>query len=397
MKVLVISHSCVVDVNQQVFVALSRIPGLDVGLLAPANWKSEYTGQTMALTRLPEATFPMFPSPVLSPGHVSLHCYKQLPLKELRGFAPDVILSTQEPWSLSGLQAMYLSATLKAPLVFQTNQNILKRLPAPFSWIEAETYRRAAMAFAYSEEARQVLIRKGFRKPTAVVPYATDTRLFYRREVGSLSKRLGLEDAVVVGYLGRLVPEKGLDTLVEAMAALYRRGNLPVRVMALIVGSGSAEDALKQQVDTVGLGDRFVFTGSVPHSEAPDYMSCLDIFVLPSRTTPTWKEQFGRVIIEALSCGVPVIGSDSGQIPNLIRETGGGLVFPEGDAVKLADALERLVRNPAEKTRLAAAGARVVKEQFTCEAVARQMGELLAETRASTAKPTVADVNGGGS
>lgn len=306
MRVLIISHSCVVDVNQQVFVALNRIPDTDVALLVPANWKSEYTGQAMPLKLLPETTFPVFSSPVLSPGHVSLHCYKQLPLKELRAFAPEVILSTQEPWSLSGLQAMYLSATLNAPFVFQTNQNIHKRLPPPFSWIESESYRRAAMGIGYSEEARQVLIRKGFQKRSAVVPYATDTRLFYRREVGELRRRLGLEHAVVVGYLGRLVPEKGLDTLVTAMAELYRRGPLPMRVMALIVGSGSGEDALKEQVDSVGLSDRFVFTGSVSHSEAPEYMSCLDMFVLPSRTTPSWKEQFGRVIIEALSCGVPV-------------------------------------------------------------------------------------------
>lgn len=392
MRVLVISHSCVVDVNQQVFVALNQIPGTEVGLLVPANWKSEYTGQPMPLKLLPEAKFPIFSSPVLSPGHVSLHCYKQLPLKELRAFAPDVILSTQEPWSLSGLQAMYLSSALNAPFVFQTNQNIFKRLPPPFSWIEAESYRRAAMALAYSEEARQVMIRKGFRKPSAVVPYATDTRLFYRREVGNLSKKIGLDDAVVIGYLGRLVPEKGLDTLVAAMAELYRRGPLPVRVMALIVGSGSAEDTLKQQVDSVGLSDRFVFTGSVPHSEAPDYMSCLDIFALPSRTTPTWKEQFGRVIIEALSCGVPVVGSDSGQIPTLIRETGGGIVFPEGDAEKLADALEQLARNPAEKARLAVTGGKAVQEKFTCEAVSQQMHALLAKVLTSAKQPSRAGV-----
>jgi glycosyltransferase involved in cell wall biosynthesis len=103
----------------------------------------------------------------------------------------------------------------------------------------------------------------------------------------------------------------------------------------------------------------------------------MDVFVLPSRTTPRWKEQFGRVLIEALASGVPVVGSDSGQIPHLIRETGGGLVFPEGDEAALALALDALIGNPAERARLAAAGGRAVRERFTCEAVARRLHALL--------------------
>ncbi len=88
----------------------------------------------------------------------------------------------------------------------------------------------------------------------------------------------------------------------------------------------------------------------------------LDVLVLPSRTTPTWKEQFGRVIVEALWCGVPVVGSDSGEIPWLIGLTGGGLVFPEGDSEALAGRLSELREAPALRERLALAGPRGGRE-----------------------------------
>jgi glycosyltransferase involved in cell wall biosynthesis len=372
-KVLAVSHSCIADVNQEVFVALRRVEDTAVALLMPANWTSEYTGEPMEPKLLSSVDFPVFREPVVKPGQISLHFYRRLPVAAIRRFAPDVVLSTQEPWSLSGLQALFLSRLLDVPFAFQTNQNIRKRYPPPFSWIERASYAHAALALAYSEEARQVLIAKGFAGASEVVPYATDVSRFYPHDAAALRDRLGLTGFTVVGFMGRLVPEKGLDTLVAAVKRLTAQ--TPVKV--LIVGAGLEEAILRQQIAAAGLEDRFVFTGVVPHDEAAEYMACMDIFVLPSRTTPRWKEQFGRVLIEALASGIPVIGSDSGQIPHLIRETAGGLVFPEGDEVALGAAIDRLIADPVERARLAMAGARVVRERFTCEAVARRLHALL--------------------
>lgn len=378
MKTLVVSHSCVVDVNQQVYVALDALANSDVALLIPANWRSEYTGEAMPAKLLPSVTFPVFQAPVLKPGNVSLHAYKHLPLKELKTWKPDVILSTQEPWSLSNAQVMWLAKQLGIPFIFQTNQNIVKRYPPPFSWLEAMAFKRAALALAYSEEARQVMTQKGLTVPSAVVPYATDTSMFVRQNTDELRTRLGIAGSVVVGYLGRLVPEKGIDTLILALAQV--KNTLPANspsVKVLLVGAGVAENELRTQAQTLGVADEVVFTGVVPHSEAPKYMSCVDIFVLPSRTTASWKEQFGRVIIEALACGAPVIGSDSGQIPILIQETGGGRVFNEGNADALAAVLTELALNDMKRARLARMGQETVNARYTCEAVARQLYGLL--------------------
>ena len=100
--------------------------------------------------------------------------------------------------------------------------------------------------------------------------------------------------------------------------------------------------------------------------------------MLPSRTTPSWKEQFGRVLIEALASGVAVIGSNSGQIPHLIEETGGGLVFEEGDANALVRQILVMVDEPEKRRHFVEAGSRVVQERFTCDAVARKLRDLLA-------------------
>jgi glycosyltransferase involved in cell wall biosynthesis len=187
---------------------------------------------------------------------------------------------------------------------------------------------------------------------------------------------------MVLGYMGRFVKPKGLDTLVEAVAQLvHTKPEMDIKV--LMVGSGSEEERLRLSITEARLQHRFVFTGAVPHRDAGEYMNCMDVFVLPSRTTPSWKEQFGRVVIEALACGVPVIGSNSGQIPHLIRDTRGGLIFAEGNAAHLAEKLLALIEHPEQRTQLGTAGAEAVRGRYTYDAVAGQLHGVFREALAS--------------
>ncbi len=109
--------------------------------------------------------------------------------------------------------------------------------------------------------------------------------------------------------------------------------------------------------------------------------------VLPSHTTPTWKEQFGRVIVEALWCGVPVVGSDSGEIPWLIGLTGGGLVFPEGDDAALAAALTELREAPELRRQLAGTGRATVERLFSVPAATDALERLLLHAATSAGAP----------
>jgi glycosyltransferase involved in cell wall biosynthesis len=103
-------------------------------------------------------------------------------------------------------------------------------------------------------------------------------------------------------------------------------------------------------------------------------MNALDLFVLPSETRPNWREQFGRVLVEAMACGVPVVGSDSGEIPTVVGDA--GLSFPEGDAARLAECLRSLLADAALREELAQRGRERVLELFTVEQVAAQHYEI---------------------
>ena len=92
----------------------------------------------------------------------------------------------------------------------------------------------------------------------------------------------------------------------------------------------------------------------VASGEMPQFYNSLDLLVVPSLTQPNWKEQFGRVIMEAMACGVPVIGSDSGEIPHVLGDA--GVIVPEGDIPALARALDALIQDSQRRRELAALG-----------------------------------------
>lgn len=374
-KILAVSHSCIVDVNQRLFIELNRLPDTQVELVVPYEWVSEYDGKRFLSAHHPEATFPIHHVPVVKPGHITFHCYPHLPMAAIRRFAPDVIYSTQEPWSLSNLQFLLLAKQLKVPFFFHTNQNLFKNYPPPFRWFEQLAYKTAATALSYSEEARQVMIQKGLKRPSLVIPYATSIEQFQPGQEEALRQELGLTDSLVVGYMGRFVVDKGIDLLVEALT------QLPLSVKLLLVGSGAEEARLRALAQERGVTERVVFAGAVLHNQADRYMRCLDILVLPSRTMPHWKEQFGRVLIEALACHIPVVGSDSGEIPNVIRDTGGGLVFKEGSVEGLTACLKELVASPERRAELVRMGVSAVHYRYTFEAVARKLRSIFAQSR----------------
>jgi glycosyltransferase involved in cell wall biosynthesis len=137
-----------------------------------------------------------------------------------------------------------------------------------------------------------------------------------------------------------------------------------------IVGAGPARDRLDVLVRRLGLADRVSFEGEIPSVRLPAFYRELDVLVLPSRSQPNWVEQFGRVLIEAMACGVPVVGSDCGEIPSVVEDA--GLIFPEGDAEALRECLARLMRNSDLWADLARRGRERVLARFTQAQIAAQ-------------------------
>ena len=371
MRVLLISHTCQSRREGQPKAAqLSRLPGVELRVLVPDRWR-EY-GQWREPQQPVEGDYEFQVGrvrwPWSGPAQWYLLWYPEL-ARTLREFQPDVIDIWEEPWSLVSAQTVWLCRRLlpQAKIIIETEQNIAKTLPPPFESFRSYTLRHADFVVGRSQEAVENTRAKGYEKPAAAVPNAVDADLFRPLDRDECRRALGLS-GFVVGYIGRLVEEKGLTEVVDALALC------PPDVNLLFLGSGAHQPALEQRVAEAGLADRVRFLPARPLEELPQVMNALDTLVLPSRTTPRWKEQFGRVIIEAQACERPVVGSASGAIPEVIG--GAGLVFPERDAKALADALLELRADPERAREMGRIGRRQVEEHYTWARVAERMREI---------------------
>lgn len=313
-----ISKACYVSAYRRKLEELAAIDAIDLTLVVPPYWR---TGKRRNL--LEPGNDHGYRTIVANPrlnGNHHLHYYPQIG-KILDTVRPNLLHIDEEPYDLVTFQAMMQATMRKIPAIFFTWQNLDVSYPLPFSYFRRWTQKHAAGGIAGNQEACQILRRRGMAGPIEVVPqFGVDPEAypFRQPEAG---------DTLRVGYAGRIWHGKGLDVLVDALAGLPNRWRLD------IAGEGPEETKLRRHIDRLSVTPQVHFLGSRPSTEVPAFLASIDVLVLPSRTLSNWKEQFGRVLIEAMASGVPVIGSDSGEIPQVIGDA--GLVFPEGNVVAL--------------------------------------------------------------
>ena len=371
MRLAVISHACVVEVNQRLFKQLCAAhPDVELLLIAPRRWRAS-TGMSVDFAEVEDAGFRSLPLPVIGSGQISLHAYRGL-ARALHDFAPDIVYLDEEPYSLPAWQTLRICRPAGYPICFMTAQNRNKRFPWPFSGVERQMLAYATLAVPPAADITEVLRAKGFDGAIEVIPHFVDTELFQPLDRSELRGELGVQ-GTVIGYLGRLTAEKGLDDLRAAAEVLFKRGE---DISVLLVGGGPMSDELRQWGRKYADG-RVVLTGPVPHSAARDYMNAFDLLAVPSRTMPNWEEQFGRVLVEAAACEVPVIGSSSGNIPNLVGELQSGVIFEERDPQAMADAIGSLLADPTATAEVGRTARRNVEERYGLAAVAGQLYEAL--------------------
>lgn len=355
MKVLILSKALVVGAYQRQLRWLASEPDIDLVAVVPPYWTEPGVGR-VDLERIPPNGYRLLVQDIALNGHFHLYRWRGLG-RLLRSERPDVLHLDEESFNWATCQGMWWGTRIGARCLFFNWANIRRPLPPPFCWFERYNLSHAAYAVAGNREAASILREKGYRGPLAVIPqFGVDVEVFYPG-----GKRLGPE--FVVGYVGRLVPQKGVLDLLEAVA------RMPSNVRLRLIGGGSLEPELRRRSTALGMEHRVEFLGRVPSSALPQLYRELDVLVLPSRTTPNWKEQFGRVLIEAMACGVPVVGSDSGEIPNVVGEA--GLLFPEGDVEALQDRLRTLFEDAALRRELGVRGRERVLAHYSQERVAR--------------------------
>jgi glycosyltransferase involved in cell wall biosynthesis len=321
----------------------------------------------MEVTVTPDDLFPVRTARSYFSKHIQLFAYDPRPIiKALRKHKPHLVDMGHEPYSIAGAEVLTLCSWFapKVPIVMQTNQNILHNYPPPFNWLEQRAFRRVAAAYPCSETVVEVLRAKGFDKPAPIIPFGVDTAAFCPKPAGQWRSNRPL----TIGFVGRMLPGKGLSLLTDALEKVKTEA-----WQLLVVGEGPERLGFEQRLREAGLRDRAEFTGAINFALVPEYFHQMDLLVIPTETTKRIREQFGRVIVEAMASGVPVIGSTCGAIPEVIGDA--GLVFPEGDADALAAAFRQILSDQGLRKRLSIAGqARV--EQYSWDRVAEKTYDL---------------------
>jgi glycosyltransferase involved in cell wall biosynthesis len=356
--VLVVSHPAVLAVNQLPYAELRRL-GWDPFVVTPNAWRNQYAPARFAPEALPELAGHLAGRRVALAGRHQRHLYLTRVAKLIADVGPRVAFIEEEPTSVPSFQWGHALRRAGVPFGVQAAENLDRPWPVPARAFRHWTLANASFVAARSPAAAELIRRRAPGLSSPVIPHHVPAW------PGRARAR---HDLFTVGYAGRLVPEKGLDVLIDAAAGLDG-------VVVRLVGNGPLREELHRRATRRSV--RLEIDAGVRHQDMAAAYAGFDVLVLPSRTTSTWAEQFGRTLVEAQWCGVPVVGSDSGEIPWVIGTLGGGVVVPEGDAASLRAVLARLRDSPGLRRELAEQGAANARDRFSVAAVASELDRAL--------------------
>jgi glycosyltransferase involved in cell wall biosynthesis len=365
-RLISIAHSYCVALNRRLAHEMARAGGdrWEVTAVAPAFIRGDL--RPIPLERLDDEPCRLEVVRARLSRKVQLMTYGRRLRRLLRGEPWDLVHCWEEPFTLAAWQVARWTKR-PSPMVFWTAQNLAKRYPPPFAQVERFVLDRSAGWLACGHSVVEALGPRGYaRKPHIVTGMGVDPERFRPDpEAGARVRRaLGWDGAgpPVVGYLGRFIPDKGVDLLMRALDDV----RAPWR--ALFVGGGPLEAELRRWGERHG-GRVAVATG-VKHDDVPAHLSAMDLLCAPSQTLPRWKEQFGRMLVEAFACGVPVAASDSGEIPHVVADA--GRVVGESDLPGWVAALGELLESPGLRDEYRRRGLERLRAHYTWPVIARR-------------------------
>jgi glycosyltransferase involved in cell wall biosynthesis len=277
----------------------------------------------------------------------------------------DVVHVWEEPYVCAGAQIVRL-APRSSCVVPATFQNIDKHYPPPFDYLERRSMRRAGGWIAFGRTVHDTLSRRldYAARPSRIISPGVDTTTFHPDAIRRARVRAGLgwtDNAPVVGFVGRFVEAKGIRVLLAALECM----RTPWR--ALFVGGGPLLQDLRAFARKYP--SRVAVMTGLRHEEVPAHLNAMDLLCVPSQTTTGWREQFGRVLIEAMASGVPVIASDSGEIPFVVADA--ARIVAEADVNAWAHAIEEAAADDRWRADRATRGMARVADRFALAVVAR--------------------------
>jgi glycosyltransferase involved in cell wall biosynthesis len=371
MNLLLIDCNSVRSDEQKKASELSKFDDLRLSLLVPSYYVENYKKNKIQKTYDPDYR--------ISVGfffgkHPNRAVFLNKLLKEILN-KPDIICVHSDENFFLTFQALLFKQIFspKSKFIFHTWQNIYfngktfpqrnKILYYMDNLIEKFVLRFSDACITRNREALAIMNKKGIKGLLTYIPWGTDIDNFYKRDVTNVKKEYGLK-GFVIGYIGRLVEEKGILDLLMAVK------NVENNYTLLIIGDGPLKSKINLTAEKIGISKHLRLLDGIPFRDVPVMMNCLDILVLPSRTSKKWKEQFGRVLVEAMACEVPVIGSDSGAISDVIGDA--GLIFREADISDLTSKLITLMKDEDLMKKLGKKARQRALEHFTWQMFAKR-------------------------
>jgi len=362
-----ISKALVVGTYQKKLEEIGSFDDIDLTVVVPPHWEG------LPLEKVHTSGYRLVVTDMALNGRFHLHYYPRLKQIILNN-GVDIIHIDEEPYNFATFHAMTLAQKHEIKTVVFTWQNLKRRYPPPFSWMERYVINHADALLVGNREAEKVWREKGYTGLMRQIPqFGVDPTIFYRHQqvrrtskpsvILQRSARRPSQPSLTIGYVGRLVREKGVDILLQAAAQLV--GPWDVKIL----GSGSDRSRLERMAQRLGISARVKFDEWLPSTLLPNYLSSLDVLVLPSISRPNWKEQFGRVLIEAMACEVVTVGARSGAIPEVIGDV--GLIFKEGNIEELRQQLQTLLDDVTLRESLRHAGKQRILEHYTHAAIAQ--------------------------
>lgn len=343
MKLLIIYHAGLSEDAKSIFREYAR-QGIELSVIVPLEFRTS-TGSVLKYnSNDDEKEYRFVPLP-FGAGFAPIQLFSAI-----KQANPDVIHVFDE------FSSMYLAQTLlcrnilfgkKVPVLAYAFQNIPFASPEMLLGLSLRFFKRLAYKIIHpailrynrnnldgitgcNQEALSNVRSRNSNIPAELIFWGVNTKKFSVKNRQACREKLGIPtDIKLLGYFGRIIEEKGLDKLILAAS------QMPSYHM-LLVGDGDYREELERIAKSLGVENRIFFRQGVSQSDLVDFYNTLDMFVLPSQTRRQWKEQYGRVLVEAMACGLPVVGSSSGAIPEVLKGYPKGLIFNEESPADLA-------------------------------------------------------------
>jgi glycosyltransferase involved in cell wall biosynthesis len=282
-------------------------------------------------------------------------------------------------WSLpQGLTGIICKHISKIPCVTTLHGSDIYGLRYPgLKWLNAKVIKHSDACTANSSETARMAQHISMKDDIAVVPMGVNPR-FLSAARGRNAQQTGSEAGEKrILYAGRLIDLKGVDYLIRALPAVLKKFS---ETKLVVVGAGPMKDDLMNLSARLSLSDKVIYIDKVPQEKLLEFYTSANLFVLPSIVNEKGEtEGLGVVLLEAMACGLPVVGSDVGGIPDIIKDGETGLLARQKEPDSLAEKITRIFSDAPLRRKLVENGYQMVEKKFSWDTISEKFIEIYQE------------------